>query len=481
MTYLVQQMWLFLGAAIVLTGGLSWFFGRRFLAAAEERAEKNFRTRAHAAEDAANTKLKAVEESYTEQLEQNASQLSALTTDLQSQRAKVSSLSDEVAKWRNDYREIQGAHEKLQEEHEGTRARLRTLDDRLAAALEDADQLDLERKRLRGELERRGSELTKAMEESAQLSEVTEQVSIFEGKVAAQNTEIQELTAQVATLKAALEDRDKATVELQSQLQRATKTVDQREERIRTLSPLQEQVKELQAQLDALKKEHAGEIAKREDEATRLRSRVGELEPMAARVVVLGGQLSEKTAALTSLESQLAALAGFPDRLKESEQELSRARETSRDLEADLARLRGELERAKRKPKPVVTEKSSNGGLHLHDVRDLVKAIDSSARSAPEAHETADVRPAAAAAPPHTEASVPKDDLKRISGIGPKLERRLHGLGYLTYRQIAAWSQEDIDRVEHHLPGFPDRIRRDDWIGQARQLHAEVYGSDLSV
>jgi len=73
-----------------------------------------------------------------------------------------------------------------------------------------------------------------------------------------------------------------------------------------------------------------------------------------------------------------------------------------------------------------------------------------------------------------------RDDLKRIRGIGPKLERKLNGLGYRTYQQIARWGPEDIGRVEDTLGDFADRIRRDDWIGQARRLQEEVNAQNVS-
>ena len=61
------------------------------------------------------------------------------------------------------------------------------------------------------------------------------------------------------------------------------------------------------------------------------------------------------------------------------------------------------------------------------------------------------------------------DDLKAISGIGPKLEKVLNGLGVWTYAQIAAWTREEIAWVEDYL-SFKGRIGRDDWIGQAVKL-----------
>ncbi len=61
------------------------------------------------------------------------------------------------------------------------------------------------------------------------------------------------------------------------------------------------------------------------------------------------------------------------------------------------------------------------------------------------------------------------DDLKQIKGVGPKLERMLHGLGVFYFRQIASWSPEQVDEVDQRLR-FRGRITRDDWVAQAQDL-----------
>lgn len=68
------------------------------------------------------------------------------------------------------------------------------------------------------------------------------------------------------------------------------------------------------------------------------------------------------------------------------------------------------------------------------------------------------------------------DDLKLIVGVGPMLERMLQQLGVTTYRQVARWTERDIDEFDAKLPEFPGRIRRDLWVVQARALHRSKYG-----
>ena len=61
------------------------------------------------------------------------------------------------------------------------------------------------------------------------------------------------------------------------------------------------------------------------------------------------------------------------------------------------------------------------------------------------------------------------DDLKLISGVGPKLEQVLNGLGVWTFAQIAGWQPEEAAWVDDYLQ-FPGRIHRDGWISHAGML-----------
>ncbi|WP_248304563.1 polyhydroxyalkanoate depolymerase [Breoghania sp. L-A4] len=61
------------------------------------------------------------------------------------------------------------------------------------------------------------------------------------------------------------------------------------------------------------------------------------------------------------------------------------------------------------------------------------------------------------------------DDLKVISGIGPKLETALNSVGIFHYWQIADLTQTQITELDERL-SFKGRIARDGWIEQARAL-----------
>ena len=62
------------------------------------------------------------------------------------------------------------------------------------------------------------------------------------------------------------------------------------------------------------------------------------------------------------------------------------------------------------------------------------------------------------------------DNLKLISGIGPRLEKKLRDAGITSYSQIAALTPAEIANLEENVVRFAGRIKRDNWISQAQHL-----------
>lgn len=64
------------------------------------------------------------------------------------------------------------------------------------------------------------------------------------------------------------------------------------------------------------------------------------------------------------------------------------------------------------------------------------------------------------------------DNLKEIKGVGPKLEKMLHSMGFFHFDQIANWTAEEEAWVNANLEGFKGRASRDKWVEQAKILAA---------
>lgn len=80
-------------------------------------------------------------------------------------------------------------------------------------------------------------------------------------------------------------------------------------------------------------------------------------------------------------------------------------------------------------------------------------------------------KPAAKAKPAKAKAEAPAggDDLKKLSGVGPALEKKLVEAGVTTFAQIAAWTEADVAEMDEKL-SFKGRIEREGWIEQAKEL-----------
>jgi small subunit ribosomal protein S2 len=62
------------------------------------------------------------------------------------------------------------------------------------------------------------------------------------------------------------------------------------------------------------------------------------------------------------------------------------------------------------------------------------------------------------------------DDLKKLTGVSPAIEKMLNDLGIFHYWQIAELGPDDAHRIGEEV-GLPGRV--DGWIGKAKELTAE--------
>ncbi|MFK7882292.1 50S ribosomal protein L21 [Roseobacter sp.] len=97
-----------------------------------------------------------------------------------------------------------------------------------------------------------------------------------------------------------------------------------------------------------------------------------------------------------------------------------------------------------------------------------VKAVEAATpkKAAPKKAEAKAEAPKAKAEP---KAETAADDLKKLSGVGPALEKKLIEGGVTTFAQIAAWTDADVADMDEKL-SFKGRIEREGWIEQAKEL-----------
>jgi predicted flap endonuclease-1-like 5' DNA nuclease len=78
-----------------------------------------------------------------------------------------------------------------------------------------------------------------------------------------------------------------------------------------------------------------------------------------------------------------------------------------------------------------------------------------------------------------TSAGDERDDLTEIKGIGPAFQKKLQVLDIYTFRQLSELSGEAVERLAEIIEVFPERIHRDNWIGQATRLYMKKLGREV--
>lgn len=151
-----------------------------------------------------------------------------------------------------------------------------------------------------------------------------------------------------------------------------------------------------------------------------------------------------------------------------------------RRLQSDNTRITDELARANSERNTLqndleaciaardASSKSGGGSSSSASVASAAAAVVTAPKAAVAAATTVDVgtKPEGISGPRGGKA----DDLKEIKGIGPKLEKMLHGMGFYHFDQIAGWGSEELAWVDENLEGFKGRASRDEWIRQAKKL-----------
>jgi large subunit ribosomal protein L21 len=97
--------------------------------------------------------------------------------------------------------------------------------------------------------------------------------------------------------------------------------------------------------------------------------------------------------------------------------------------------------------------------------REILDIVEDEVMETPVAEPAAEPAPAGDAA---DGTGADTDELTDIKGIGAISKERLDHMGVTTFAQIAAWSDDDLEAASAIIKISPERIRREDWVGQAR-------------
>ncbi len=352
--------------------------------------------------------------------------------------------------------------------------------------LKDRDS-ELARLRLKiGELKALSGQLA---ERESEISELRKQV----GTMAGLTQQLSEREARLAQLQASLDDSQQKYHTFEAEIGTLRQNLVGKEadltglfSRIALLEPLNDQVADLN---DKLRKSttgsesETGSLQKRSAELESLTGQAGERESLIAKLRL---QLSELAPLTLEVQSREARIREFDNLIKSRDSELVQLNAHNQELAAKLQTLSAEKE-----------SELAPLRLQVREIAGLNKQVEESNRLAATVREKdqeiarlrarttelemmarevkeskANVSAASAMPPSNNE----KDDLKKIFGIGPVLEKLLNSHGIYCFQQIAEWKQEDVQHYDHLLEDFRGRIVRDDWVSGASEEQARKYG-----
>jgi predicted flap endonuclease-1-like 5' DNA nuclease len=251
----------------------------------------------------------------------------------------------------------------------------------------------------------------------------------------------------VHQLEVELSDREAAHRGMIQQLERA---LADRDHRIGELVPLTHLLREKEATITEWERTHARTVHEFEVETTKLQESCAAQDQLQAQHQIDAHQIQERDAQIANLQRELQALHVERQALRtevqcipEKDEQIERLQKRLKELRATLRTPPSSTIASARQPRP-------NGA-----------------------------GPKPPAGPPKASTSLPVDDLKKISGIGPVFADTLQKLGTRTFIQIARWKPDDIEKIAKKLETDPERIKRENWIAGAKKQHYQKYKERL--
>ena len=275
----------------------------------------------------------------------------------------------------------------------------------------------------------------------AQLERLADQ----ERALAAHANEVRQANAARTKAQQDLAHKERELLDLQRRLtdtDNDRKELDRVRAKLEALEPAQGRVHWLEVQLSEKEAQHRNAVHRLEEDLAARDRRLAEQEHLERLLAERDQQVTALERRLAELHAIQAELAGQAKIMGDQEEEISRLRKRLGEVRAAL--------RVRDDGGPVLAR--PNGPANQLSLQ----------------------------IPPPTMPATPrKDDLKKIQGISPAIERALNKMGTFTYVQIARWKPNDIARVAKKLDALPGRIKPDHWVAGAKRQHKEKYGEKL--
>ncbi|MDF0675488.1 MAG: hypothetical protein P0120_14290 [Nitrospira sp.] len=233
-------------------------------------------------------------------------------------------------------------------------------------------------------------------------------------------------------------------------LQQLERSIAERDRRIEELVPVTHLLREKESALKERERAYARTVKEHEVEVAKLQEQNAAQEELRAQHLLDEQQLHERDEQIASLHRQL------------------------HDLQAERQGLLREVQGI-----PGKEEQIEHLKKRLKEMRPALSTKTPTAIGAPRQPRQNGAEPSPKAGQLKVGKDIQEDDLKKISGIGPAYANTLNKMGTRTFIQIARWKPEDIQKIAKKLDTDPERIKRDNWIADAKKQHYRKYGERL--
>jgi predicted flap endonuclease-1-like 5' DNA nuclease len=319
-----------------------------------------------------------------------------------------------------------------------------------------------------------------------------------------------------ANLQAGLASKDLALQDLQKQITDNQKLMADRDNMLRVRD---ETLKNRELKIEELERSIATQAGKFAVERDQLSVKLNGFETAQKNAVNVASNLGkEKDSEIARLTAQMATLVALPAMMTQKDQQLTAARNEANAARNDLLTFKAKMDQTQTEQKSrtdlwaqfnvefdankrtlasrslLLTEaqtRLSSLERNEQSSRDQLRLLETQLKQSSDTRRALEEELAAfrladkerSARPPRqfTHAPALVDDIKHIYGVGPALEVMLNKLGIYLFKQVALWSEQDIDFFDNQLHEFHGRIRREHWVRSAVEEHYKKYGEWLAA
>ncbi len=328
------------------------------------------------------------------------------------------------------------------------------------------------------------------VEEEKKREALRSEIEEWKGKIAAGTADLDKHNADLERLRTQIEEREGKIAELEGKMSGHRTTVSKLESKVEdreaTIASLRASVGKEDTQVTNLRKDldaANGTVGALRKDADGYKSTIdalrADLDKERHSKVKLEEELAAARSEVASASSSLASARTAADGLQARIAELEESGTSSADPDGRIASLETELSRVRDDRDATARKLADLEAEHAGCAAELAEAPSAAPTPDLPDRDVAVARVAEIATRTRGGGPTVEDDLKKIHGVGPKLEKLLKSMDITSFRQVAGFTGEDIQYVTAALDAFPGRIERDDWMSSAAEEHMKKYGEPV--